>query len=91
VAALPDEDRRRTWAHLMRELRDRNLGTITVTKAQLRAALDATDAWIDSNQTGFNNAIPQPARGAMSTEQKTLMFCLVAMRRAGILRALEDG
>jgi hypothetical protein len=91
MAVLPDEDRRRTWAHLMRELRDLGLGPISVTKADLRAALNATDAWIEANQTAFNNAIPQPARGAMSTEQKTLMFCLVAMRRAGILRALEDG
>lgn len=91
MAVLADEDRRRVWAQLMRSWAS-ILGTpIPVIKADLRAAIDATDSWIDSNQAAFNTALPQPFRGAASTTQKTLLFCYVAMRRAGILHAEEDG
>ena len=90
MAVLTDEERRRTWAHLMR-VWDRNLGAIPVNKTDLRAALDATDTWIDANQAAFNSALPQPFRGAATTAQKTLLFCYVAMRRAGLLRTQEDG
>lgn len=61
-----------------------------VTKAELRAAIDATDQWIEDSQTSFNTALPQPFRGAATTPQKTFLFCYVAMRRASLLRAEED-
>jgi hypothetical protein len=62
-----------------------------VTKTDLRAAVDATDAWIDSNQAAFNAALPTAFKNNASLAQKTLLFCYVAMRRAGILHAEEDG
>jgi hypothetical protein len=62
-----------------------------VTKVDLRAAVDATDAWIDGQQANFNAALPAAARNNLTLVQKTLLFCYVAMRRAGILRAEEDG
>lgn len=62
-----------------------------VTKADLRAAVDATDTWIDSNQSSYNTALPVAFRTNATLAQKTLLFCYVAMRRAGILRAEEDG
>jgi hypothetical protein len=63
------------------------------TKADLRAALDATDDWIDDNAAAFNSALPQPFRSQASATQKTLLFCYVAMRRRGVdmLRVDEDG
>lgn len=61
-----------------------------VTKADLRAAVDATDAWIDGNQSSYNTALPATFRNNASLAQKTLLFCFVAMRRAGILQAQED-
>jgi hypothetical protein len=61
-----------------------------ITKADLRAAVDATDQWIEDNSVAFNAALPQPARGALSATQKTLLFVYVAMRRRGILKAEED-
>ena len=90
MAVLVDEDRRRVWGHLMRVWEAHGVGAIPVTKPDLRAAIDATDAWIESAQGAFNAALPQPFRGAATTAQKTLLFCFVAMRRAGILRAQED-
>lgn len=86
MAVLSDEDRRRTWAQLMRT----GVGIPGVVKADLRAAVDATDAWIEANQAAYNAALPQPFRGAASLDAKTLLFCFVAMRRAGLLRAEED-
>lgn len=86
MAVLSDEDRRRTWAQLMRT----GLAIPGVVKADLRAAVDATDAWIEANQAAYNAALPQPFRGAAGLDEKTLLFCYVAMRRAGLLRAEED-
>jgi hypothetical protein len=92
MAVLSDEERRRTWGHLMRAWSaGPGSASIPVNKTDLRAAVDATDAWIEANQASFNSALPQPFRGAATAPQKTLMFCYVAMRRAGLLVTQEDG
>lgn len=61
-----------------------------ITKPDLKAAVDAADDWLETNQASFNTALPQPFRGAASVGQKTFLLCYVAMRRAGQLRAEED-
>lgn len=61
-----------------------------ITKADLAAAVAATDDWVDAQQSSFNQALPQPARSQLSLGQKTFLLCYVAMRRAGLLRAEED-
>lgn len=86
MAIMSDEERRRCWAQFMRD----NLEPITITKPDLRAAINATDQWIEDNSSSYNLAIPQPARGALTATQKTLLFVYVAMRRRGLLRAEED-
>jgi len=91
--ALDATSRTRVWAHLMRIS---NFGSIDITKADLKAAVDATDDWIESAagasapSTGFNSSLPQPFRGAASAQQKTMLFCFVALRRAGLLSVAED-
>jgi hypothetical protein len=87
MAVLSDVDRERVWRYFMR----RNTDPAAFTKADLRAAINATDAWIDSNAAAFNTALPQPFRGAATADQKTLILCWVAMRRAGLLKVEEDG
>jgi hypothetical protein len=72
-------------------MRDQTETLSGVTKTDLRQAVDATDAWIDANQAAFNTALPAAFRNNATLAQKTLLFCYVAMRRAGILRAQEDG
>jgi hypothetical protein len=86
MALLPDTDRERAAAQWMRDNRE----PTAFTKAQLRAALDATDAWIQSNDAAYNTALPQPFRGAATAGQKTLLFCYVAMRRQGLLPTQDD-
>ena len=93
MALLDDTNRSRIWAHYMR---NNLVGIPGVVKADVRAAVDATDAWIDSAaaaaapSTGYNSALPQPFRGAATTDQKTVLFCFVAMRRAGLLKVEGD-
>lgn len=87
MAALPDLDRNRIWRHFMR----RNTEGCAFTKDELRAAVDATDTWIDNNAGSYNSALPVAFRTGATLIQKTFLFCLVAMRRAGNLRVDEDG
>lgn len=84
MAVLSDSDRLFVWRAFMRL----NTEACPFTKVALRAALDATDQWIDDNSTAFNTALPAGAgsfRATASLQQKTLLFCFVAMRRAGLL------
>lgn len=55
-----------------------------LTKADVRAAVDATDAWIDTNAAAYVAALPEPGRSTLDATQKTILFCYVALRRAGI-------
>jgi len=54
---------------------------IGLTRPELQAAIDATDAWIDGNGASFNAALPLPARAALTTKQKARLFVAVAKRR----------
>ena len=83
--ALDETNRARTHAHALRK------GVWPgITKAELRTAINNTDDWIDTNQTSFNNALPVNVRNSLNLTQKTLLFCFVAMRKAGLLKAEED-
>lgn len=86
MAALSSAERAVIAAHLQRP--QQSFGALgAVTKAQLRTAVDETDQWIEDNSSAYNLALSQPARGALTAQQKTLLFCFVALRRAGLLRA----
>lgn len=82
MALLSDADRAALHAEFQRTAE--NILALGVTKAELRAAVDAADSWIDSNAAAFNTALPQPARGAMSLKQKSLLLSYVVLRRAGV-------
>jgi hypothetical protein len=86
--ALDATSRARTLAQWMREMDDPCTG---LTKPDLVAALAAIDDWIDTNQASFNTALPQPFRGSATTAMKMRLFAYVLWRRAGRLRAQEDG
>ncbi len=77
MAVLPDNDRAAVWAEFMRL----NLGLGGLTKAELRAAVDAIDTWLNTNAGALNTAIPQPARGALSTSQKARLLVAIVERR----------
>jgi hypothetical protein len=83
MAALSNNDRAQLDAEFQRVAE--NIQDLGVTKAELRAAVDAVDDWADANASAFNTAIPQPARGAMTTRQKTMLLMYVILKRAGVL------
>jgi hypothetical protein len=81
MAILSNNDRAEIWAKWMRENPD---VTGALTKAQLRLAVDAIDQWSEDNTTAFNNAIPQPARGVLTTKQKARIFMEVVRQRFNV-------
>jgi len=83
VATLSDLDRKRITVGLMRYWSS-IWEVVGVSSTDLRAAIDATDGWIDDNQISFNNALPNPAKSNLTLAQKTLLFCSVALARVSI-------
>lgn len=87
MALLSDEERRRVATWLMRNVRTDWGGAL---KAELLATVAALDDYIEANQSAINTAIPVGPRGKLSLDDKTRVFCAVAMRRAGLARVDED-
>lgn len=58
-------------------------------KTDLAAAITATDSWQDTNAASFNAALPVNFRTNATLAQKTLVFCYVALKRAGIILGEE--
>jgi hypothetical protein len=77
MALLTEQERFEVWAAGMK----RNLEDYNLTKADLRAAYDATDQWISDNKASFNAAIPEPARTALTASQKAGMLTEIAAKR----------
>lgn len=78
MAVLSDTDRFSAWADFMRA----NMGMLgTLTKSELRAAVDGIDTWLNDNAASANQAIPQPARTALSTVQKAQLLTHVVHKR----------
>lgn len=80
MAVLTDESRTITWAEAM-QLFSGAGESVSITKADLRAAVDALDSFMNTNAGAINTAIPQPARAALSTPQKARLLMLVIQRR----------
>lgn len=52
-----------------------------LTKAEMRAAIDALDDFMNTNAAAINTSIPQPARGVLTAAQKAQMLaCIVRYR-----------
>lgn len=78
MAILTDADRFAVWSDYMRE----NAAPFgALTKADLRAAVDAIDQWVSDNAASLNSAIPQPARGALAPAQKAQLLTAVVRKR----------
>jgi hypothetical protein len=84
MALLAEAQRSRLWRAFMRRFSDHNIeqDPLPLTKAQLRAVVDAVDAWCDANTASFNAAIPQPQRGLLSANQKAKLLMYVVWQRA---------
>lgn len=81
MAVLSDPDRLAVWAEFQRVLENINGTASGVSKADLRAAVNAIDQWNEDNQSSFNLAIPQPARSALTAKQKAALQMAIVARR----------
>ena len=78
MAVLSDTERFNVWADFMR---DQIVSSYGITKQDLRAAVDAIDAFMDTNETAINLAFPQPARSSLSPAEKAAILMYVTARR----------
>lgn len=78
---LSTADRQRVVAQWMRD----NVEATGFTKAQLQAALDATDQWVEDNTASFNSALPAAFRTSATLAQKTMLLGYVLWKRIGRL------
>lgn len=88
MATLTTAQRQQVWRGLMRYWSQKT-EELVLNKADLQAAVDATDTWIETNQTGFNNALPTAAKTNLTATQKTLLFCIVAALRVSKIFAIR--
>lgn len=77
MAVLSESQRIAVWEKWMRD----NLGYISITKPELKAAVDAIDNFLESNSTAVNNAFPTPAKQNLTSGQKAMVVAYVAMKR----------
>jgi hypothetical protein len=80
MATLSDVVRKEIWTEFMGEMSRERIAT-TVGKADLRAAINALDAFMDANAAAINNAIPAAARSALTIKQKAMLLMYVITRR----------
>jgi len=85
MAVLDETQRSETHAEWMRRLSRIREELNGVTKTDLRAAINATDQWIEDNQGAFNTALPTATRTNLTAKQKALLFFFVADKRFGVL------
>ena len=80
MAALADLDLATLHAELIADCsRDRE--SVAIAKADLRAAVDAADAWADANKASYNSALPLAARTNLTAAQKARLLAIVILRR----------
>lgn len=80
MAVLSDNDRADLVAVISRDLSYLR-EALALTKAQLRAAVDAADNWADANAAEYNAALPVAARTALTANQKARLLMYVIRQR----------
>lgn len=81
MAVLTNNARRELWRAYMQEMSAQQQAVGPITKADLRAAVDALDDFLNTNVAVINQAIPQPARSALTVPQKARLLVYVVERR----------
>lgn len=80
MSVLTTGDRALVATQTMRDL-SLVLEPCATLKADLRAAIDATDQWVSDNAAGFNAALPTAARTTLTASQKARLLMAVLQRR----------
>ena len=77
MAVLSNTDRADVHARWMRDY----FGDISISKTDLRAAIDAADDWANTNAAAYNLALPILSRTNLSSRQKAAILEYVIRRR----------
>ena len=80
MAVLSEADRVEMTAQIMRTLSS-EWESLGLTKPQLKAAVDAADAWVDANAASYNTALPVAARNNLTPKQKARLLVFVIQQR----------
>jgi hypothetical protein len=81
MAVLPDQDRADLWAAYMQEQSTEHSPIVALSKADIRAAVNAADAWAEANAAAYNAALPTAARNNLTQQQKARLLLWVVRRR----------
>ena len=77
---LTDQERGQVTAQLQTDW-SRQSETLTVSKSELRAAVNDADQWAEANASDFNATLPQPARSNLTSKQKARLLSYVLFKR----------
>ncbi len=72
-----------TLAQTTRDIIAADPSPFNFSKIDIRAAIDAADAWATANAASYNTALPTAFRNGASATQKALLLAYVCIRRAG--------
>lgn len=78
--ALTTEQRINVYKAIVDYLSRNNI-EINITKTEFKACVNAIDDWIDTVQSSFNSAIPEPARSSLTGKQKVQVFKEILVER----------
>lgn len=81
MAVLPESDRLRVWRGVMRWWSSTADSLANLTKADIKAAVDAADSWVDSNAASYNSALPANFRNRATQGQKSILLVAVILMR----------
>ena len=79
MAVLSDPDRLACSGEFQSDRATGQFGAVT--KADIRAAVNALDDFLNTNAATINSAIPLPARTALTVPQKALLLQYVIQKR----------
>jgi hypothetical protein len=81
MAVLTDEQRAEEWAAFMSDVSGNQEVFGMLTKADIRAAVNALDDYLHTNAAAINQTLPEPARTELTTPQKARLLMRVVARR----------
>lgn len=79
MAVMSSADRAECWTDHMRTFTPTE--TISISKVDLRVALDAVDQWVSDNAVSYNNALPAAAKANLTASQKSRLLTWVLQWR----------
>lgn len=81
MATLTLAERAAITSRLMQQLSEDREQIGTMSKGEIRGAIDAADQWISDNSASYNTALPVAVRTVLTPSQKARLLAAVILRR----------